>query len=670
MRLRLAVIAAVLLLLGAFAARAEDAATPAPAPEEAAAAPVFEPGDVIVMGRREPAEIVGSVQELTQEDIRALGAHTAAEALQAIAGARVDMAPTSLSANGKAESLLSLRGFDPRDVIVLIDGVPTYEPFFRVLDLRQIPVSNIAKITVVKGPSSVLYGPNALGGVVNIVTKRGAGPVHGQVNASYGDYETYRGGGAASGSQNGLEYFANASFVDSGGWLMSRDFGETRNEDGGVRNNSDYRDVLLAGNVGYYRGLSGFTLTADHYQFAGGVPFSMEAVEPGTLWRETWKKTAVAVHGQWAAGDWLLARGRAFYTRFYNTIATYEDASMAAIADEGGAVSTYDNDVYGYVLLPQFRFGDFGSLTLSNIYKRDVVRTQDETGGKWRPFGAETYCAGAEYGLHVYRFDFTLGGAYNVYRRTETPNPELGRDDSSVDYQGGLAYTPLEMLTLFAAGAHKSAFPDLKTLYGSNGNPDLDPEFAYNFDAGVRLRPLEQFSLESTYFYSDVTDLIGKRDTGNEFYFENIDRALIQGVESLARVNVLRGLLSVAANHTWMATKDERASRRLHSLDFRPEHTAFVDGRVRSPFGVEFDAQYRYVGARRYELPAASRATRTMPEYGLTNLRLSYTLNGGQPGASCEFYAEARNVFDVYYEESPEKAAPGRNLAAGFTLDF
>ncbi len=658
--------------LAGFGWAAEEGEGSDDAAADAALAPVtvYTPGDVIVIGQREPAEIVASMEELTADDIRALGANNAAEALRAIAGMRVDTAPTSLSSNGKMESLASLRGFDPRDLIVLIDGVPVYEPYFRVLDLRQIPVGNIAKITVMKGPTSVLYGPNALGGVINIVTRRGEGLPRGQVGAAYGDVDTWRGHGLVSGGANGWDYFAHASFSDSAGYLMSRDFGQTRNDYGDVRENSDARTAFVAANAGYYHGLTGLTLTADHYQFAGGVPFSMEAVEPATLWRETWKKTGAALHGQWAATDFLLLRGRAFYSRYFNTITTYEDTNLSVIASGGEGVSTYDNDIFGYVLLPEFLLGRFGTFTLSHIYKRDIVRIQDEDRGEWYRYGAETYCAGGEYGLHVYRFDFTLGGAYNVYRRNETPTEQLGGDDSAFDYQAGLAYTPIEQVTIHAGGAHKSAFPDLKTLYGSNGNPDLNPEFADNIDAGLRVRPIPQLGLESTYFFSDVTDLIGKRDLGNQFYYENIDSARIQGVENLVRVRLFDGLFFAQGSYTWMSTHDNRESRNLHELDFRPRHTAFVDGRLNLPWGTALEAQFYYVGERKYELPDAGQSIRTLPEYGITNARLSQTIRWDERRTACELFLQARNVFDVYYEESPEKAAPGRNLLAGFALDF
>ncbi len=73
----------------------------------------------------------------------------------------------------KNEPNVSIHGFDQSMILVLIDGVPYYETNYGKLDLNQIPTDNIAKIEITKGAASVLYGANALGGVINIITKKG-----------------------------------------------------------------------------------------------------------------------------------------------------------------------------------------------------------------------------------------------------------------------------------------------------------------------------------------------------------------------------------------------------------------------------------------------------------------------------------------------------------------
>jgi len=631
---------------------------------------VFTLGEIIVTGKKLPAERTSSITEITSDEIQALGANNAADALQIVTSARVDKAPTSISANGKQESLISLRGFDPRDVIVLVDGVPIYEPYFRVLDLKQIPVGSIAKIQVIKGATSVLYGPNALGGVVNIITKKGAEKPETHIDASYGDVETYTGSAYTLGAYKGVEYFFSPSFAKSDGFLISQEMEKTRNEDGGMRENSDYSNFLVAGKLGYGKGLNGLTLSADHYEFDGGVPFSMEAIDPATLWREKWDKTCVALHGETSPIKPLYIRGKLYYAHFFNTITTYEDKSMSAILSDGNAVSTYDNNVTGYSLMPTIDIGKIGALTFANQFKSDSVSIQENKGEKWHDYGAETYSCAAQYDIGRQLFAVTSGVAYNFFRRTQTPSKNLGKDNTAVDYQAGIAINPLQQLGFRVAFAKKSAFPDLKTLYGSQGNPALAPEYAYNTDAGIQATPIKNITLESTYFYSYIFDLIGKKEMGNTFTYENIDKAVINGVESSVDVGLFDDRFYVGLSHTYMHTEDKRPERHLKSLDFRPEHKFALDTGLNLDFGLSVAVQYLYVGARKYEEPTLKREIKTMPEYGITNVRIAQQISWKENTYRSELFLEGKNIFDIYYEDSPEHASAGRNLFGGIAIDF
>jgi len=655
----------ILIVLAVYSVAAAEGENP----QDNEAQP-FTQGEIIVIGKKTAAERTASIQEIGEEEIRAMGARNAADILKMASSTRIDTAPTSVSSNGKAEFLASLRGFDPRDVIVLIDGIPVYEPYFRVLDLRQIPAGDISKIQVIKGPTSVLYGPNALGGVINIITKKGATAPHARLQASYGTVQNFLGQGEVYGGSKGFEYFSSAGFERSDGFPVSANFKETRNENGDLRENSDFMDYFLSGKFGYSKPRYTVAASVSHYQFQGGVPFSMEAIDPSTLWRKDWRKTTAAIHGEVSAGDYFTMRGKFFYTNFYNTITSFEDATMSSVLDDSKAVSTYDNNVWGWILMPEFSMGKAGSITLSQIYKADMVRIQDEKGASWNDFGAETYSGGCQYDLTIWKIGFVAGAAYHLYRRTKTPTPDLGKDNGTVDYQAGLSYEPWSFIEFHAAGARKSAFPDLKTLYGSEGNPNLKPEYAYNVDAGFRLRFPPMVSFDTAFFYSDVKDLIGEKDTGNEFTYENIDQAQIRGVETLIDLAFFKDILRVSANYTYMNTRDMRSYRILKSLDFRPEHTAAVDGRVALPFGTHFAVQYFFVGPRRYELPTREQDVRTLPEYGIVNARIGHIVKWDSDRVSCDLYIEAKNIFDVYYEESPEKAAAGRTIYGGLEFAF
>jgi len=77
-----------------------------------------------------------------------------------------------VSSGDKSVYTLKLRGMDAKRIALLIDGIPVYEPYYSTFDLKTISTGGIDSLQITKGPSSVLYGPNTLGGIVNVITKR------------------------------------------------------------------------------------------------------------------------------------------------------------------------------------------------------------------------------------------------------------------------------------------------------------------------------------------------------------------------------------------------------------------------------------------------------------------------------------------------------------------
>src|SRR4030042_986355 len=141
---------------------------------------VFDLGEVFVTSDKPPAVREMAIKnEITEEQIKATNSHTVAEALAHVPGIRV-------STGRKNEPAIQIHGMPQEKVLVLIDGVPYYETNYGKLDMNQIPVDNIAKIEVIKGAPSVIYGPNALMGVVNIITKKGTAKVAAQATVEVG----------------------------------------------------------------------------------------------------------------------------------------------------------------------------------------------------------------------------------------------------------------------------------------------------------------------------------------------------------------------------------------------------------------------------------------------------------------------------------------------------
>ena len=138
---------------------------------------VYDLGKVVVTARgREGSEAIGTVATVTAEEIKERDARTLDEALQLLPGVNIRVA-------GDGIPRIDIRGFRTRHVLLLLNGTPFNSSFDAQFDPSLISVENIAEIKLVTGGGSVLYGPGGNGGVINIITKKGAAGVHGSVGA-------------------------------------------------------------------------------------------------------------------------------------------------------------------------------------------------------------------------------------------------------------------------------------------------------------------------------------------------------------------------------------------------------------------------------------------------------------------------------------------------------
>lgn len=157
-----------------------------------------------------------SVTVITAEQIAQRGGQTnVAEILRGVAGVDV----IRQSSPGSVTSVF-IRGAGNQHTKVLIDGIPANDPISpnRAYDFSNLSVDNIERIEIIRGPQSVLYGSDAIGGVILIVTKKGQGPLNGRIANMGGAFETYNGAANVNGSRGGFYYSAGGSYFDTAGF--------------------------------------------------------------------------------------------------------------------------------------------------------------------------------------------------------------------------------------------------------------------------------------------------------------------------------------------------------------------------------------------------------------------------------------------------------------------
>ncbi len=299
---------------------------PAFAQNPASSGEVYDLGDVLIMEKGDEINAITSIDTLSSYDIEMLGSQTVAETLELIPGIDVQT-------GGKGQSYVTLRGFNQKDIKVLIDGVPANPTYDGSLDLSQIPVDAIAKIKVIKGASSVLYGPNTMGGVINIITKKGGEKPFTSVKTSFGENSTQNyilNHGAGKGNFN---YWITASHRKSDGFDLSDDFdplnpvtgiGTEYNEDGGIRDLSNYEKTTVSAKFGYeYDDDSKLYMTLDYHDNERGIP-----TENSRYWEfSEWEQWHVSLAGEHAFTDLLSMKARLYYMKHDDTL---EDVSWDA----------------------------------------------------------------------------------------------------------------------------------------------------------------------------------------------------------------------------------------------------------------------------------------------------------------------------------------------------
>ncbi len=638
----------------------------------------FELGEIVVTEKAPAAESVTTVTERNRKDFQAWSDFTVADALRDIPGGEVTFAPGGLPGNGKQESLIRLRGFETTDVMVMIDGMPLTEPNMKRVDLDQLILDNVAKIKVIKGPSSVLYGPNTAGGVINIVTQEGD-EFRTRLDQRFGDYKTFRTIGHHRGMVGPVRYTLGGSYDRSDGFPISRDFEGTPNQPGTLRENSDYERYNLNGRLSADLGNRGsLAVAGGYYNFDGGVPFHMLDPFPATLWRKEWDRWYLNGAGDYAFTDNLGVKAQAYYHRFDNKITTYTDTSFEEILDDGRAVSTHDNTLLGYFINPYWDLGRWSFLRAGIRYQRDDISIQSMLGDSWEDYAAETFTFSLEDELHLLdQLRFVAGIGYNLYRPLKsgafTAGP--GDDVDTVDFQVGLVYSPWTFLDAHASVGRKTTFPTMRQVYDTvHGNNNLSEQTAMLYEIGVDVNVGPNYPYGSlTLFRSDVDNLIGKEELpGDTFRYVQVNEAVMQGLELALFWEPIDPVL-LGCTYTLLDTEDKRPERALRDLDFRPRHVFSVQARYQSSFGLSANTRYSYTSTQKYEEEriAPVRNIKTLPDRGVWDIHLAQKFPFQRsPHWHVEVFLDVNNVLDEYYEQDPFKAAPGRLVLGGIRAEF
>jgi len=628
-------------------------------------------GEVVVYGERE--DIASTVSELSASDIEKNGIQNVADALELVAGSDVQSA-------GKGEGHVSLRGFEQRNLKVLIDGVPAYEGYFGTVDLSAIPTESIEKIIVTKGASSVLYGANTMGGVVNIITKKGMGKGKTNFLSSFGSHKAKNYILSRSSRLEKFNYYLNYSRRSSNGFRLSGDFnannqwtGESSEycEDGGIRELSDYEKQAFVANFGFRPDENTrANLSASYFKQERGCLVSMYR-----YWRFSgWAQGQINLAVEKKLSPAATVKTRIFYVDHSDELIDDADSTIAAGGKSWFDKSRYDDFSAGGEISSFIKIGGSNLLRTRVSYQKDQNRQLEYNTKNWsgtvvvpgwgdeETYEVETFCIGAEDSINFgERISFVLGAGFDCFRPVKSADLEKPDSIQTFNPQAGINFNTGENTLLFASIGKKTRFPTMKELYSEHagGNPNIKKQTTIATEIGIEKKFSNAVNFSASIFRNQVNDLI---ENVNKTYV-NIEKIEMRGVEAEIKADVSRRL-NITGNYTYLyakVKKDETGGKVDIKLGQRPEYKINLIPRYDFPCGLSASLPFSFSGRQKVD-------DRYAASYFLLNAKIAYKLRAPRR-ISPEIFASVSNILDADYEEG-NGPMPGRNFLAGLKLVF
>jgi len=640
-----------------------------------------------------------SISLITSDEIMKRNKITFDQVLEDVQGVTINRT------SGINVSALSIRGSSDvagggigNRVLLLLDGRPSLTGDSKGALWALIPVSVIERTEVVKGAFSSLYGSSAIGGVVNVITKKPTYKPYTLVNLNSGFYEKH---------PDSLRYtdrllafwgmnILHSNTVNKFAFLVNLDF--KKNE--GYAQQTEYN---------FYSGLGKFTydlfgnrdleMTLQYTNSESGYPHYWR-VDPGTyaqpyqtnpyyIGDKIKKETQSIDIGYQAIPNSKSKYSSKFYYYKLNSKSIYNPDNPVSI-EYGAPGQSFETNIssynFGNISQVDYTIGDRHYLIGGLDLQWNVVRSSPEE---------ILYGDRQQYNIGLYmqeqwnilfdnsrntvlsssiggRFDynkftgsfeeFQFSPKFSMLYSPSSNSPVL--NNTSLRFLVGRAFRAPSIAELYFK---RELFGGFNFVY----NPELKPEEMASVEFGIRKTFKQRFNFDLSVFYNKYDNLIQYVNIGptpnGPFQVQNVADAQIKGIEFAIDYASALKLSSEDFNYgfgfdyTYIDARDLSDGRNNDFLPYKPKH--IVNGNVNlGLYGFNLNVSGKYVS----EIDEVLFFTYEEPDaYFLMNMKLSKTL-----GKHLNFFAAVSNLTDKFYQELERIAAPNRSFNAGFSYEF
>lgn len=611
---------------------------------------------VVVTATKTPVplrQVTSAIQVITAEELEKQQIKTVADALRLSQGLAV------FSSGGPGtEVTVRMRGGSPSQTLVLIDGAIVNSTTLGYYSFANLTTDNIERIEILRGPQSMLWGADAMGGVINVITKQGRGPLKASVFSEYGSFQTIREGGQVSGRKGPVDVAMSLSRWDSTGFSVA-------NYRRGAAERDSFRNWQASSKVGLTLPHEGRLEVAFRW-LNSDVQLDNISNPPRDVFGAKSRDQQFVYGGSydqrftpWWSQKITLARNQDsnfFYpgTRQRNLL------TGALTVPVGGPNETR---VLTNRIEAQENFQIAKPLLLSTGYQFRKQQGENDTGLSNKTITSNAGFVEAQ--LKAWDRVFATAGvrqdSYNTFG-----------DATTYRATGGYLFTETDTKVRgsYATGSRAPTINDL--FFPNFGNPNLRPEKSRGADIGVDQRFLgDRVRLSGGYFWNRFQNLIlnSNNDSACAPFStflscpRNIGAAVSKGWEASAAMALVRDLpflknLELQGQYTNTLTRDVSNSRRLSRWPVDQWSALLTYQPIES---LVTTLAVRYVGSRFNDL----QNQQSMRAFDVWAFTAAYDVT-----KYVQAYTRVENLFDEKYEELLNAGTAVRSIYVGVRVKY
>ena len=620
--------------------RPAPTAPQAPTDAQQSGKPAKEPAIVVSPTATETPidQIASSVTVITAKDIERDQRRTVPDALSTVPGVNV----VQSGGPGGVTSVF-MRGTNPNHTKVLIDGIDVSDPGnpARVFDLGQLLTSDVQQIEVLRGPQSGLYGADAIGGVISIITKKGEGPPRATGTIEGGSFGTFNQTAALSGAQDRINYAFNVAHFRSTDTPVTplELLSPGRKAIGNNYDNMTHSTKLGADlNENFsVNAVARYTDATLHFTTDSGFPSFPNAAQ-----------STQTVHQFFTRGEavWSVFDGR--IKNYFGVNYTNHWNSNISPGDIAPSITTGDRVKYDWHAVTQL--APFHTVVIGAEHETETLQTSTlsaENVNKAGYIELQSQFANRLFLVeNIRQDDNDRFGTHPTFRLAPAVIVPITETKFKASYGTGFKAPTLTQLFV--------SFPQFFFF----ANPNLKPEESIGYDAGFE-QPLfnDRVRFGSTYFHNDIKNLIAP----DEFFTTNINigKATTEGTENFVTA-AITDRVRVRADYTFTRTVDVTTGLELLR---RPKEkwSANIIWNPIDPLTVS--ATVLHIGSfidgnRDFSIPRL-----LAPAYTVVNLAADYVIND-----QVKIFGRVDNVFNVHYQNPTGFLQPSLGVFGGIRV--